>query len=460
MNFNIFYGGRDMEVLQTVVDYVLNLGAAVFVPLIMLTIGLLMKMKFRDAFTSALTLGIAFTGMNLLIGFMMDSMGGAASAMADSTGISLPAVDIGWPGMASISWAWPYAFLLFPLQIGINIFLLVTKQTKTLNVDMWNVWNKIFTAVIVSYFTGSVILGMVAAAIVIILELKLGDAFAPEVQRLTGIPGVTVPHFVSLIAVILYPFDELLKKIPFLNKEFDAETLRDKIGVFGENSVMGGIIGLILGVAAGYGLSGSLTLAVQAATALTLFPMVSKLFSQALSPISDAVSEFMRSKYGDRDIYIGLDWPILGGRNELWVAVIITIPVLLISSIILPGNVVLPFAGIINLSFVVGALLLTNGNLLRMIIHGIISAPLFLYGASYFAPYITRLAQESGTIAVDSGQMVSWSTFEGPILRYLLATGLDGNILSIGLSAGWLVLFFLLLRNRKKYNEKILVENE
>lgn len=449
-----------MEGLQTVVDYILNLGAAVFVPLIMLTIGLLMKMKFRDAFTAALTLGIAFTGMNLLIGFMMDSMGGAASAMAENTGINLPAVDIGWPGMASISWAWPYAFLLFPLQIVINILLLITNQTKTLNVDMWNVWNKIFTAVIVSYITGNVLLGMLGAAIVIVLELKLGDAFAPEIQRLTGIPGVTVPHFISLIAVILYPIDELLKKIPFLNKEFDAETLREKIGVFGENSVMGGIIGFILGFAAGYGLSGSLTLAVQAATALTLFPMVSKLFSQALSPISEAVSEFMRSKYGDKDIYIGLDWPILGGRNELWVAVIITIPILLIFSIILPGNLVLPFAGIINLSFVVGALLLTNGNLLRMIIHGVISAPLFLYGASYFAPYITRLAQESGTIEVGSKQMVSWSTFEGPELRYLLATALDGNILSIGLFAGWIALFVLLLRNRKRYNEKLLAENE
>lgn len=449
-----------MELLQTVINYILDLGAAVFVPLIMLIIGLLMKMKFRDAFTAALTLGVAFTGMNLLIDFMMDSMGGAANSMAENTGISLPAVDIGWPGMASISWAWPFAFLVFPLQIVINIVMLVINQTKTLNVDMWNVWNKIFTAVLVSYFTGNVLLGFVGAALVVVLELKLGDVFAPEIERLTGIPGVTVPHFISLIAVILFPIDELLKKIPFLNKEFDAETLRDKIGVFGENSVMGAIIGFVLGLAAGYGLSGSLTLAVQAAAALTLFPMVSKLFSQALSPISEAVSEFMRSRYGDRDIYIGLDWPILGGKNELWVAVIFTIPALLIFSIILPGNVVLPFAGIINLSFVVGALLLTNGNVIRMIIHGVITAPLFLYGATYFAPYITRLAQESGTIAADSAQMISWSTFEGPDFRYLLVNALTGNIVAIVLFIGWLVLFFLLLQNRRKYNEKKLMENE
>ena len=56
-----------MEILQSVIQYILDLGAAVFVPFLMLIVGLAMKMKFRDAFTSALTLGIAFTGMGILV---------------------------------------------------------------------------------------------------------------------------------------------------------------------------------------------------------------------------------------------------------------------------------------------------------------------------------------------------------------------------------------------------------
>ena len=442
-----------MEILQSVIQYILDLGAAVFVPFLMLIVGLAMKMKFRDAFTSALTLGIAFTGMGILVNFIMTSMGSAANDLTTHTGLSLPAVDIGWPGAAAISWAWPYAFLVFPLQLAINFIMLITKQTKTLNVDLWNVWNKIFTAVIVTYFTNNIVFGFIAAAIIIVLELKLGDAFAPEVERLTGVPGITVPHFITLIAVILHPIDELLKKIPFLNKEFDADTLKEKIGVFGENSVMGAIIGFALGLASGNGLKYALGLAVQAATALTLFSMVSKLFSQALSPISEAVSDFMREKFEDREVYIGLDWPVLGGRNELWVAVIFTIPFLLVGAVALPGNIVLPFAGIINLSFVVGALLLTNGNVLRMIIHGLISTPLFLYGATYFTPYMTRLAEETNTLQ-QTGQ-ISWATFEGPDIRYILANGFSGNIVAILLGVAWLGLYVWLLQARKKYNEKL-----
>ena len=442
-----------MEILQSVIQYILDLGAAVFVPFLMLIVGLAMKMKFRDAFTSALTLGIAFTGMGILVNFIMTSMGSAANDLTTHTGLSLPAVDIGWPGAAAISWAWPYAFLVFPLQLAINFIMLITKQTKTLNVDLWNVWNKIFTAVIVTYFTNNIVFGFIAAAIIIVLELKLGDAFAPEVERLTGVPGITVPHFITLIAVILHPIDELLKKIPFLNKEFDADTLKEKIGVFGENSVMGAIIGFALGLASGNGIKYALDLAVQAATALTLFPMVSKLFSQALSPISEAVSDFMREKFEDREVYIGLDWPVLGGRNELWVAVIFTIPFLLVGAVALPGNIVLPFAGIINLSFVVGALLLTNGNVLRMIIHGLISTPLFLYGATYFTPYMTRLAEETNTLQ-QTGQ-ISWATFEGPDIRYILANGFSGNLVAILLGVVWLGLYVWLLQARKKYNKKL-----
>lgn len=443
-----------MQILREIVNYVLNLGAPVFVPLIMLVVGLIARMKFKDAFSAALTLGIAFTGMTLVINFMTGAISPAAQALSQRTGITLTAVDGGWPGMAAISWAWPYAFLLFPLQIAINIVMLIFNWTKTLNVDMWNVWSKIFTAVMVAYISNNLILGFVAAAIQIVLELKAGDIWGPRVEKLTGIPGVTVPHHITLLANILHPFEIIMNKTPFLSKKIDSDYLKDKIGIFGENEVMGAIIGLLLGFAAGYSITNSLTLAVKAAAALVLFPMISKLFSQALSPISEGVSEFMRNKFKDKEVYIGLDWPILAGRSELWVAVIITIPVLLIFSIILPGNAVLPFAGIINLSFVVAALLLTNANIIHMIIMGLITSPLFLYAATYFAPYITRLGRSVGTVSIPHGMMLSWSTFESPDMRFLMAQSANLNIWAILGLLGWFAMFYWLYKDVDRQNKE------
>jgi PTS system galactitol-specific IIC component len=395
-----------MQIFQDVINYILGLGSAVFVPLIILLLGLLSGMKFKKAFVSALTLGIAFSGMSMVIGYMSNAVSPASEALATNTGINLPALDLGWTGAASITWSWAYAFVFFAVTIGVNFVMLILNLTKTLNVDMWNVWGKALTAYLVYYVSGSLVAGFITAAIQVVLELKLGDMFQKHIQDLTGIPLVTVTHFMTSAAVLLLPLNMLMDKIPFFNKRADTNALKKKIGIFSENSVMGFIIGLGLGFAAAYGVSGSLNLAVQVATALALFPMISKLFMQSLSPLADAMSEFIKKRFKDREVYIGLDWPILAGRSEVWVTAILLVPVFIGYSIILPGNEVLPLAGIINYSIAVGGLLLTGGNLARMLVLGVLSMPIYLYSATYLAPVLSGLAQETGAVeGIKEGQL-------------------------------------------------------
>lgn len=53
-----------IEAISNFFQAILNMGATVFVPIIMLIIGLVAKMKFKDAFSAALIFGVAFAGMN------------------------------------------------------------------------------------------------------------------------------------------------------------------------------------------------------------------------------------------------------------------------------------------------------------------------------------------------------------------------------------------------------------
>ena len=99
-----------MEILTQIVNFFLGLGASVFVPFIMIIAGLIVRMKVKDAISSGITLAVAFTGMNLIISFMKDSLNPAAQAIMSATGMSFPVVDGGWTTMATISWSWPYAF--------------------------------------------------------------------------------------------------------------------------------------------------------------------------------------------------------------------------------------------------------------------------------------------------------------------------------------------------------------
>lgn len=84
-----------MELLSTIFQYFLDLGAAVFVPIIMIIAGLCVKMKLKDAISAGITLGVAFVGMNLVVGFMKDAITPVATGMLNSTGLQLDIVDGG-----------------------------------------------------------------------------------------------------------------------------------------------------------------------------------------------------------------------------------------------------------------------------------------------------------------------------------------------------------------------------
>ena len=59
-----------MQMLANTVNFFLGLGAAVFVPVIIIIAGLIVKMKVKDAVSSGITLGVAFSGMSMLINYM------------------------------------------------------------------------------------------------------------------------------------------------------------------------------------------------------------------------------------------------------------------------------------------------------------------------------------------------------------------------------------------------------
>jgi galactitol PTS system EIIC component len=454
----LLLGGKIMDLLKTIFSYILDLGASVFVPAVMLLIGIFVKMKFKNALSAAITLGVAFLGMNLVIGFMLDALTPAAQALAERTGIELTAVDGGWTTAASLSWAWPYAFLLFPIQLVINGVMLLLNKTKTLNVDLWNVWGKIFTAVLIYGVTGSMYIALIGSAIVVVLELVFADLNQKQIETLTNIPGVTSSHNFFLIGTLLMPIDWLLRKFKVFNRDMDASALKDKIGIFAENHVMGFIIGFLLGLAAGYSVADSLILSMQAAAALTLFPMVAKLFMQALSPLSEAINDYMKKRFKDREIFIGLDWPILAGSSEAWVVMTILVPITLFFAFILPGNAVLPFAGILNIGLAVPALIVTGGNLLRMLVICTITTPVFLYAATYFADIMTNLAHSTKAVELEAGQQITWSTVEYPAFRYILTELGSFSMVGIGLAVVWALGFILYRKEMLKRTEELKVE--
>ncbi|MBS6757046.1 PTS transporter subunit IIC [Hungatella hathewayi] len=441
-----------MELIKTFFSAITNAGSTVVLPLIFFAIGLILKMKVGKAFSAALTLGVALAGISAVTGFLSSAIGPAAASFVENTGANLNAIDMGWAPALGVAWQWEYAFLMFPLHIAINVIMLAAGMTFTLNVDMWNVANKVATGFFVYTASGNVLLGFAFVILQTVLELLIGDANQKNVQKLSGVPGVTTPHPMFLNLPLLWPIKLLLDKIIPVRKPLDINSLRSKIGIFGESHVIGFLIGLLIGLIGGYSVVESVTMAVQVATALVLIPMAAKLFMTALTPISEAANRFMKARFHDRKFCIGLDWPILAGSNEIYVTTILSIPVILALAMVLPFNIVLPLAGIMYMGIPITTLLLYQGDLLKMMITQVITIPFSLYAASYFAPMVDGLARQKGTdlSSLAEGQMMGWYGVDFGFLRWTFCEVTLGNILAIAIFVGYLVLTFFYLKARKK----------
>ncbi|QIK56920.1 PTS galactitol transporter subunit IIC [Erysipelothrix sp. HDW6A] len=367
-----------MQILLDSVNWIIGLGATVFLPIIMTCLGLVFGLKFSKSLRSGITLGIAFTAINLFISqLLVGQIAPAANQMIENAGLQLTALDVGWTAASMISWAWPYAAAMFPIQILVNLVLLYFGLTKTLNVDLWNVWYKIFTAAVIYHFTDNILLSFGIAIVVVIVELKLGDYIAPRAQQVSGIPDITVPHFSTMLVLLVMPFLAFVDRIPFLNKfDLDSKTVQKKMGFLSDPVLLGTIMGILIGAIAGYDVAATLKLGIVVATVTLVIPRIASIFSEALMPISEAASTYMKKKFPDREFYIGLDWPVLSGNPAVITSSVALVPVLVILSMILPGNKTLPFGDIANFaSLLVAPAVLLGGNVLKTMI---VSIPILM----------------------------------------------------------------------------------
>lgn len=123
--------------------------------------------------------------------------------------------------------------------------------------------------------------------------------------------------------------------------------------------------------------------------------MIGAWFIAAVEPLSQGITDFANKRLKGRTINIGLDWPFIAGRAEIWAAANVLAPIMLLEAIILPGNKLLPLGGIIAMGVTPALLVVTRGKLIRMIVIGAIELPLFLWSGTLIARSLLKQLKQS-----------------------------------------------------------------
>lgn len=428
-------------------NWIVDAGSAVMLPVIFSIFGIALGTKPSKAIKAGITVGIGFIGINLVMGLLGDSLGVAAQTMAERLGLELTVIDVGWPAASAIAYGTSMGALSIPIAIVINIILLALGLTMTLDIDIWNIWHVAFIGSMVIAATNSVMLGIVTMCSYLLLIFLLGDLIQPKIEKFYGFKNITFPHGGSLPGyVFALPINWLLDKIPGVRDiRIDDQVISKRFGILGDNTILGSIIGLVIGLAAGYEIRAAAMLAVQTGAIMVILPKMVALLMEGLTPISESAAEFIKKRFPGRDIYIGMDTALTVGHPSVLALVLIMIPVTMLLAFIIPGNKVLPFGDLAGLPFLICLIVVAcDGNTFRAIIAAIIDVAVGLLVASWSAPIFTAAAAAANFDLAGYTQitnLIGGSTWTTPL--YVLGAQYTGPIAAAVIGIACIVVMFI-----------------
>ena len=388
-------------------------------------------------------LGIALTGISAIINILSTAFSGAMADFVARTGLELNITDVGWAPLATITWGSPYTLYFLMVMVIVNIIMLVLNKTNTLDVDIFDIWHLSIVGLFAIYSGANLMIATILVIFIGILKIINSDLMKPTFNDLLGAGDenpMTTTHMNYMMNPIIMVFDKIFDKLfPWLDKyDFDAAKLNAKIGFWGSKFAIGIYLGIFVGLLAGQTPTEIASLAFTAAVCLELFSLIGSWFIAAVEPLSQGITNVATKRLQGRKFNIGLDWPFIAGRAEIWACANVLAPIMLIEAVLLSkvGNGILPLAGIIAMGVTPALLVVTRGKLIRMIIFGSLLLPLFLLSGTLIAPFATQLAKSVDAFpkGVASTQLITHSTLEGPVeklLGWTIGNATTGDIKAI-----------------------------
>ncbi|OHR58239.1 MULTISPECIES: PTS galactitol transporter subunit IIC [Staphylococcus] len=426
-----------IDLANTIFKPLIDLGAAPLMTVILAIITFIFTKKLSKSLEGGLKLGIALTGIGAIIGILTTAFSQAMTDFVERTGLSLSITDVGWAPLATITWGSPYTLYFLAVMVIVNIVLLFINRTNTLDVDIFNIWHLSIVGLFAIYCGANLFVATLLVIFIGVMKIINSDLMKPTFNDLLNVPSsnpMTSTHMNYMMNPFLLIMDKIFDKVfPWLDKyDFDAAKLNNKIGFWGSKFAIGLYLGVFVGLLAGQSPTQIFALAFTAAVALELFSLIGSWFIASVEPLSQGISNFANSKLKGRQLNIGLDWPFIAGRAEIWAAANVLAPIMLLEAMILPGNKLLPLGGIIAMGVTPALLVITRGKLLRMIIIGAIELPLFLWAGTLIAEFVTETAKKAGAFpkGLSSDTLISHTTMEGPLekfLSYLVGHAVQGG---------------------------------
>ena len=434
--------------MEIITQFINDLGNFIFIPIIFLVFMLMLKRTISEAIQSAMKVGIGFIALSMVIGFMLEKMEPAITGLAAKTGSSLSAIDVGGAATAVMGFGSSMGAIVIPLCVGINILMLVLKLTDCVNVDVFNLHQNASMGAIVYAYSGNFLYGVLTMGLFHVWALIAADLGAKNNEEFFGLPqGVSISHPVAnTYLMFAYPFEWLFSRIPGLKDvNVTAETIQKRFGVLGDPTVVGFILGTLLGLF-GYEwkdpyhtIISSVQLGMFLAAVMLLLPKMTSIMMEGLVPLSNAARKQLVKRFPDREITVGMDTALIVGNPSVIAPALLLIPIMVILAVILPGNKVMPLGDLSQFVFFIACMVpVFKGNIIKTWISSVILFGGGLYIASWMTPATNEVFQKFGAGAKEGVMYTSLNPSANPF------TGLFAAMTHVGI-VGYIIVGLILV---------------
>lgn len=437
-------------------------GAAIFVPVVLFIIALIMKVKAKKAFQVAVLAGIGLTGFNMLTGAFIPLIVPVVQKMVDSTGVNLPIFDMGWQATAIVAYSTQVGMIFIGLALLIQIALFLLKWTNIfMPGDLWNNYSFMVWGSMIYLVTKNMYLAIGVMIVQNLYVLLFAEVLEKRWSTYYNYPNcaLTAPHHVGGVPFALL-LNWIMNKLGFYKIKLNASALQERLGFFGEPMTLGLILGVALGIVGNLSQLNTLaawgqiaTVGISTAAVMTIFPKVAGIFASAFAPITEASRKSIASGKNKREWYLAVNDAAGYGEPNTLITGIILIPIIVLIALIMPGNKTLPMVDLIALPFMIEVMVSTaNGNIFKGVVGGAIYFALGLFICTITAPVFTEVAASVNITIPAVGMMItSFGILNNPTMGLLFLAFLTKNPIIIGLTVVvYFVLYFAYKMNKEK----------
>jgi PTS system galactitol-specific IIC component len=373
---------------------------------------------------NAVSAGVRTTGAVFGLNLMANSLGSnLTSVIADITlnyQLALEITDAGWAASSAIAYASAISSWIIPLHLLVNWVMLLSRCTRTLNLDLWNLWHVAFLGAMVERLTDSLAYGMVTAGAMSVLILIFSDRCGWRMARYCQIPGISVTSGYATAAV---PFglvaEHLFNLIPGRPRLVLAKGTEPRAAL-ASPVAWSFSLGILLGVLAGREGIAILQLAMTFGALAFLAPHLGQAFAGAITPVGERMVSFSREKLGIKgNLYLGMTPTTTLGNGTMVVVTLMVAPLITFLAGNIPGNRFLVQGDIVMLPYIIGVIVIVcRGDLMRSLLAGLLASSTILWCASSLAELFTLGAvtanaeafEQLGTISnfSDGGNFLCW----------------------------------------------------